>query len=325
MASAPIERHLLFQTNDLDEAREKVGDIYCRHRIDYAGRGRNLSVRQHLVRLRNMALSYVTYGEEVRIDAGEPGTFFMFHSIDRGHTEMRVGCSELVGSARMCTISSATLPLRMRWSANCGHLVLKVERPALERHLGELLSDVVVRPIEFSPELPAKSGPGMGYRRVIDFLSAELERDDTFFVSPLGIHHTEQTLMTLLLTTLPHNYAAALSAQASPAAPRHVVRAEEYIRAHAERPITIGEIAEAAGVSTRALFEGFQRFRGTTPLAKLRAIRLERVHAELKAGCPSSCVTDIALKWGFVHLSRFAQMYRSRYGELPSQTLRRSS
>ncbi len=325
MAAVPIERHLLFQTNDIDEARERVGKVFCRHRIDFGGRGRSLSARQYLVQLGHLALSYVTYGEEVEIDAGEPGNFFMVHCIDHGHTEMKVGRSTLVSNARMGTVSSATLGLRMRWSANCGHLVLKVERPALERHLSDLLGDGVIRPIEFAPELPAESGPGTGFRRMIDFLSLEFERDDTFFASPLGIHRIEQTLMTLLLTTLPNNYAAALSAQASPAAPRHVLRAEEYIRANAERAITIGEIAQAAGVSARTLFEGFQRFRGTTPLAMLKNVRLERVYAELKQAGPSACVTTVALKWGFVHLSRFAQMYRSRYGELPSQTLRRWS
>jgi transcriptional regulator GlxA family with amidase domain len=57
----------------------------------------------------------------------------------------------------------------------------------------------------------------------------------------------------------------------------------------------------------------------------LKAIRLEHVNAELMAGGSSNSVTDVAIKWGFVHLGRFAQMYRDRYGELPSETLRRAS
>jgi AraC-like DNA-binding protein len=211
----------------------------------------------------------------------------------------------------------------MRWSADCAHLVLKVERPALERHLADLLGEVVVRPIEFAPELPVDSGRGAGYRRLIDFVSAEIERDDTLLASPLGVAHLEQMLMTTLLIAQPSNYSAALAAQASPAAPRHVVRAEEYIRTHPDRPITIGALADAAGVSTRTLFEGFRRFRGTTPMALLKAIRLEHAHAELKVAAPSASVTDIAFKWGFVHMGRFAQIYRRRFGELPSATLRR--
>ena len=41
------------------------------------------------------------------------------------------------------------------------------------------------------------------------------------------------------------------------------------------------------------------------------------------AGSPLHNVSAIASRWGFFHLGRFAQSYRARYGELPSQTLLR--
>jgi transcriptional regulator GlxA family with amidase domain len=94
------------------------------------------------------------------------------------------------------------------------------------------------------------------------------------------------------------------------------------IRAHADTPITIGALADAAGVSARTLFEGFRRFRGTTPMAQLKAVRLVRAYEELRMS-PDESVTDVSVKWGFVHLGRFARAYRRRFGELPSETLRR--
>ena len=34
-------------------------------------------------------------------------------------------------------------------------------------------------------------------------------------------------------------------------------------------------------------------------------------------------VTDIAMRWGFQHLGRFCQIYKRRFGETPTATLRR--
>jgi AraC-like DNA-binding protein len=319
----PLERHLAFETRDPEEAREKVARIFCPHLLDVARPGPGLHARQHVARLGNLALSYIAYGAEVRIDPGELSSFFLIHLVHSGRSEIRSGNSVLVGSASMGSVSSATLGLRMHWSADCAHLVLKVDRAMLERHLSDLLGEAVDRPIEFAPELPVESGPGAGFRRLVDFVSAEFERDDSLITSHLGIAHIEQTLMTALLTAQPSNYSAALAAPVSAPAPRHVVRAEAYIRAHADSAITIGALADAAGVSARTLFEGFRRFRGTTPMALLKDVRLERAYEELRTS-PHESVTDVAVKWGFVHLGRFARTYRRRFGELPSETLRRA-
>lgn len=317
-----LEHRLIFETTDLDQARDRIGSVYCRHRIDYSGHERHLAVRLHLATLKHLSLSHVTYGAEVAIDAGEPEHCFLIHLINGGGCEMRVGNATVMAGSVTGAISSATLPLRMRWSAGCAHTVLKINRYALERHLGELLQNAVGRPIEFSPELDVASAAGGSYRRTVDFASAELASRQALPSSPLWISYLEQMLMTMLLTILPHNYSARLAAPVSPATPRHVRRAEDYILTNSAQDISIADIAIAAGVSVRTLFEGFKQFRRTTPLAMLRNTRLEHARAELQRACPSTSVTDIALKWGFANGGRFAQSYRARFGELPSQTLR---
>jgi AraC-like DNA-binding protein len=322
LSNIPIARHLLFETSDLDEARERVGEIFCRHKIHYAGKGRGLAFRQNLVPMARMALSYVTYGADVEIDAGEPEEWFMVHSTVQGRCAMRVGRNEVCAHTETEVVSSATLGLRMNWSADCGQMVLKVDRSALERHLARLLDDEIRRPIEFFPEV-ARS-PASGYRRLLTFIAAEAEEEDTFFHSALGHRHLEETVMTLLLMNFPNNYSRMLTNPPGGATPRHVRAAEEFIRTNAEEAITVDEIAAAAGVAVRTLFEGFQRFRHTTPMAYLRAIRLEAVRHELLVAPPSASVTEIAVKWGVTNLGRFAESYRRRYDELPSQTLRRS-
>lgn len=321
--SLPLARHLLVRTGDIDEARERVGRVFCAHKLEYLRPRHRLDMRQHVARFGNLALSYITYGADVSIDPGKLSTFFLVHLIPIGRSEIRIGNGDLTGSSAVGAVTSPTMALRMRWSADCAHLVLKIERAALERHLCGLLGDVVTRPIEFAPELPVESGLGAAFRRQIHFVAGELDRDDTLLTSPLGIAAVEQTLMTALIAAQPSNYTAALARQASPATPRHVMRAEELIRTHPERSITVGDLSEVSGVSARALFEGFRRFRSTTPMALLRTVRLERVHADLQAAPPSENIAAIAFKWGIVHLGRFAQDYRRRFGERPSETLRK--
>lgn len=322
IGTAPLERHLAFESTDRDEARERVARVFCPHHLELLRPGAKLRVRQHLAQIGSLALSYISYGAEVSIDPAELTSFFLVHLVQNGSCEARIGGSAFVGDAHAGLVSSATLALRMKWSADCAHLVLKIDRFAFERHLSDLLGETATRPIEFAPMLAVESGAGASYRRLMEFVAAELDHDNSVLASPLGLVRVQQTLMTALLIGQPNNYNAALTTKASPAAPHHVVKAEAYIRACPDLPITIGKLAEIAGVSGRTLFEGFRRFRNTTPMALLAEVRLERANAELMSSSATN-VTDVALRWGFVHLGRFAQIYRRRYGELPSETFRR--
>ena len=61
---------------------------------------------------------------------------------------------------------------------------------------------------------------------------------------------------------------------------------------------------------------------GVLPRDYVRQRRLERVHELLQSPAVRS-VTEVALDHGFLHLGRFSEAYRKRFGELPSQTSRR--
>jgi transcriptional regulator GlxA family with amidase domain len=55
----------------------------------------------------------------------------------------------------------------------------------------------------------------------------------------------------------------------------------------------------------------------------LRQVRLDRTRDALLAADPTRVtVAAIANWWGFAHLGRFASVYRARFGERPSDTLR---
>ena len=92
----------------------------------------------------------------------------------------------------------------------------------------------------------------------------------------------------------------------------------------AVKAIGLADVASAAGVSARALQLAFRRFRDTTPMARLRALRLELAREELARGTrDGTTVTSVAIARGFGSPGRFAADYRARFGESPSETLRR--
>ena len=104
--------------------------------------------------------------------------------------------------------------------------------------------------------------------------------------------------------------------------PRGMRRAARYIDDHLDGPLTIGMVAAAAGLADRTLHKHFQE-RGLSPMRYVRERRFTRVREALLDADREASVTAIATGCGFSHLGRFAVEYRKRYGETPSQTLRR--
>ncbi|WPL11226.1 helix-turn-helix domain-containing protein [Thiorhodovibrio litoralis] len=87
----------------------------------------------------------------------------------------------------------------------------------------------------------------------------------------------------------------------------------------------VSDLCAAAGVSERTLQHAFREQLGLAPGAYLRMRRLNGARAELLAPTASTrTITEVAARWGFLHMGRFTRAYRDLFGELPSTTLARS-
>jgi AraC-like DNA-binding protein len=101
-------------------------------------------------------------------------------------------------------------------------------------------------------------------------------------------------------------------------------RAVTFIDDHASLPITVGDIAGAAGTTIAQLNEAFRAHRGTTARSYLWTVRLAAAHTDLLVSDPSSTdLAELAGRWGFADLDRFTRRYRAQYGEDPAATLGR--
>lgn len=104
----------------------------------------------------------------------------------------------------------------------------------------------------------------------------------------------------------------------------HVVKeATDYALSNTSEPITVADLCQKLNISRRMLNYCFQEVLDTNPVHYLRSLRLNGVRRELRQPMPSNTqIRDIAGKWGFWHLPRFAAEYRALFGELPSETAR---
>jgi AraC family transcriptional regulator, ethanolamine operon transcriptional activator len=104
-----------------------------------------------------------------------------------------------------------------------------------------------------------------------------------------------------------------------------VKKAEDCVLARAGDHVTVSDLCRVAAVSERALQNAFREVMGLTPLAYLTRVRLHRVREALLEGTQgTTTVSAEALKWGFWHFGEFSRAYKSCFGELPSDTLRRT-
>lgn len=101
-----------------------------------------------------------------------------------------------------------------------------------------------------------------------------------------------------------------------------VKRARAYIVAHLSEPISVDEIALAAGASRRTLFRAFAEILDDTPRLYVRKMRLHRIRRELADERERACtISLIANEWGMSDPGRMAGWYRDLFGERPSETL----
>ena len=84
------------------------------------------------------------------------------------------------------------------------------------------------------------------------------------------------------------------------------------------------DVAQALETSSRTLELTFRELLDITPKEYINTSRLYAFHRSLRTADPGKKISAIANEMGYWHMGQLAQSYRSRFGELPSQTLARN-
>ncbi len=101
-----------------------------------------------------------------------------------------------------------------------------------------------------------------------------------------------------------------------------ITKFEKLLAGHSARQLKIPEFCNLIGVSERTLRTCCAEFLGMGPNRYIRLRHLNMVRAALRCGGSKETVAELARRFGFWELGRFAGIYRTVYGETPSTTLR---
>jgi AraC-like DNA-binding protein len=302
---------------DLDQALTVGGQVYYPHRVDILGDAAKFAMRLRSVRVGPLLVGFLAYDVEVRIETTAPlETSYEVNVPLSGHLESWVDGEHVVGDPATAIVTPPTSSSVLRGFGRGRPLVgLKIDRTALDTHYRALWGPRHDLPRALPPTIDLRRSPGRQWWTLASALREHLTETSPFAHPLVSRPLAESVLSGLLLAWIGDAGGTAVR-------PAVVDNAIEYIQAHAAEPLTVTQIAHAAGCGVRALQQGFACHLDSTPITYLRSVRLARAHADLLTADPEhTSVNDISWRWGFTHPGRFAAAYRAEYGRAPSRTL----
>lgn len=313
----------VLQSQDVDETRALVAGVFCDHRLSLTDRTSQLDYRHRYFRTPAMSFSVIRYGAGVRVAPQALESFFLIQLPLKGGDRIESAKESLLSQPGRGTIHCPGESFSMNWSADCAKLAVRIERDAMERHAAALLGRPLPQRLHFAAEMDTRKGSGLAWERTIRQLLRSVQQTPELVGHPLMQAQFEQLVMSGLLIWQCNTLSNCLGQPTANVQPRHLKLAEDYMRAHLDAPITNEELAALTGISLRTLYNSFRKFRGVSPMRYLRDLRMDKVREALLDADGIHNVTTVATQWGFFELGRFAAEYRRRYGESPSDTLRR--
>ena len=234
-------------------------------------------------------------------------------------------------SARRTPSNVALMPLRsFRYQkmqavdGSYASVALIIDASVIAKVLMATFEDQLLSKLDLPPVLDLSIGVGQTLHLMCRTIVSGMQDRQLLKRSPKAMALLVEAALRVIFENVPHRMTGLLDRHPLDLAERHVKRAIDYMNANLHMPLMIIDVADAIGISERSLQLGFRKLRNTTPAAYLRQIRLQAVHAELSLPENKLPVHEVALKWGFSHMGRFAAQYRATFGTYPSATLKRT-
>jgi AraC-like DNA-binding protein len=307
------ERSRIFDRADAYAVSDYVNQHVGSHCIRLPPKGRPQASISHRT-FSSLDLCRISYGAPVQVTSTALETIYHLQILLQGHCRSAARGKEQIFGAGEVLLINPDDPVDLTYSADCEKFIVKLpvrlfENACLEQHWA--LPDPGIRFVAERQHLDDLSG----FAQLLSLICHEAENA----ADPESEALYERIVAKKLLALLHSNVLRVIPRQ-DEAGGFEAVR--QFIEEHLTEDISLEQLMAVSRTSERSLYLLFERHVGLPPRDYMRQRKLERVHVELQKQATRS-VTEVALDHGFVHLGRFSEAYRKRFGELPSQTWRR--
>ena len=257
----------------------------------------------------------VSFATEVRVSGQVPEHTHLLQIVLHGICRPLGAADAPALSAGDLVISNPHEPIDVTCSPDCEVLLVKVPAGLFGEVCHEHGWATSGRKISFDGA-PRRCSELPNLCNLLTLLCQEVEDGSA---TPQILQHYVRALACKLLTDIDSNVCMARNDQQSECYSRLVT----YIEQNIKDEISVEALARHANISLRSLYLLFEKHANTTPRNFIRQKKLEKVYATLMDPARNIInVTAVALDYGFTHLGRFSEFYRSTYGVLPSDALR---
>jgi AraC-like DNA-binding protein len=318
VAAEPLHRFPIFRTSNSEELRQHCTKWFGAVRVDL-GNTENFDVRVNRIDFHEMGLAFGATSCELTADLLATD-FIRLQIALKGRATTTVAGRTTGIDEWQFAITPAGMPSQTLCLAGHQRLTLRLKHEALSRKLSALVGVKPKGALRFEGAIAAGNPHARSLRRLIDFLSREL--DSTTSVLPAAVcRELEQAIQLAFLSASRHSFNHLLDPVHKLPDAGVVSRLEDFIEAHWREERLVAE----AGVSGRSLFRTFERARGYSPMAFVKVVRLRHARQMLLSGDPDVSVASAASACNFANQGHFARHYREAFGELPSKTLSRAA
>lgn len=266
----------------------------------------------------DITLTRITYGSKVRLQSLGLDDIFHLQIVTSGSCIFRANKKSVTIQKGDMLFLNPNESFSMEYSNDCEKIIIILPKRIILQTIHDNQSSIPKEGLRFN-YTPIKLRDHRLLMKLLDLIFKEAE------ISPLSLSSLS-IYSKLLVTKLLEIFSNNLQAYQEPIPDNNFCKMDRYISDNIKEDISADDLAQLIKVSKRTVYGIFSRYKSVTPNHYIKQKKLLTIHRIIQINSKDfRNITEIALDHGFMHLGRFSNDYRKMFGELPSETYKKSN